>query len=32
MPEALVRPVMSLYDGAMTGVGVDSELSEEFEV
>ena len=27
-----VRSVMSLYEGAKTRVGVDSELSEEFEV
>ena len=32
IPEALARPVMSLYDGARTRVRVDSELSEEFEV
>ena len=32
IPEALVRSVMSLYEGAKTRVGVDSELSEEFEV
>ena len=32
IPEVLVRPVMSLYEGARTRVRVDSELSEEFEV
>ena len=32
IPEALVRSVMSLYEGAKTRVRVDSELSEEFEV
>ena len=32
IPEVLVRSVMSLYEGAMTRVSVDSELSEEFEV
>ena len=32
IPEVLVRSVMSLYEGAMTRVIVDSELSEEFEV
>ena len=32
IPEVLVRSVMSLYEGAKTGVGVDSELSVEFEV
>ena len=32
MPKVLVRSVMSLYEGAMTGVRVDSELSEELEV
>ena len=32
MPEVLVRPVMSLYDGAKTRVRVDTELLEEFEV
>ena len=32
IPEVLVISVMSLYDGAMTGVRVDSELPEEFEV
>ena len=30
--EVLVRSVMSLYEGAKTRVGVDSEFSEEFEV
>ena len=30
--EVLVGSVMSLYEGAKTGVRVDSELSEEFEV
>ena len=32
IPEVLVKPVMSLYEGAKTRVRVDSELSEEFEV
>ena len=32
IPEVLVRSVMSLYEGAMTRVRVDSELSEEFDV
>ena len=32
IPEVLVRPVMSLYEGAKTRLRVDSELSEEFEV
>ena len=32
IPDVLVRSVMSLYDGAKTWVGVDSELPEEFEV
>ena len=32
IPEVLVRSVMSLYEGAKTRVGVDSELSEELEV
>ena len=32
IPKKLVRSVMSLYEGAKTRVGVDSELSEEFEV
>ena len=32
IPEVLDRSVMSLYEGAMTVVRVDSELSEEFEV
>ena len=32
IPLALVRSVMSLYEGAKTRVIVDSELSEEFEV
>ena len=32
IPEVLVRSVMSLYEGAKTGVRMDSELSEEFEV
>ena len=27
IPEVLVRSVMSLYEGAKTGVRVDSELS-----
>ena len=30
--EVLVRSVMSLYEGAKSRVGVDSELSEEFEI
>ena len=32
IPDVLVRPVMSLYEGAKTSVRVDSKLSEEFEV
>ena len=32
IPEVLVRSVRSLYEGAKTRVGVDSELSEEFVV
>ena len=32
IPEVLVRSVMSLYEGARIRVGVDSGLSEEFEV
>ena len=32
IPEVLVRSVMSMKEGAKTKVGVDSELSEEFEV
>ena len=32
MPEAMVRSVMNLHVGAMTRIGVDSELSEEFDV
>ena len=32
IPEVLVRPVMSLYEGAKTRVRVDSELSDEFDV
>ena len=32
IPEVLVRSVMSLYDGTVTRVREDSELSEEFEV
>ncbi|XP_006813953.1 uncharacterized protein LOC102807557, partial [Saccoglossus kowalevskii] len=32
IPEAMVRAVMSLYEGAKTRVRVGSELSEEFEV
>ena len=30
--EVMVRSVTCLYEGAMTRVRVDSELSEEFEV
>ena len=30
--EDLARPVMSLFEGAMTRVGLDSELSEKSEV
>ena len=30
--EALVGPLVSMYEGAKTRVKVDSELSEEFEV
>ena len=32
LPEALVRAVMSLYEGAKTRVRVGSDLSDEFEV
>ena len=32
IPEAMVRAVMSLYEGANTRVRVGLELSEEFEV
>ena len=32
IPEVLVRSVMNMYKGAKTRVGMDSELSEEFEV
>ena len=32
IPEATVRAVISLYEGAKTRVGVGLELSEEFEV
>ena len=32
IPEALVRAVMSLYEGAMTKVKVGTHLSEEFEI
>ena len=32
IPEALVRSVMSLYEGARTTVRVDSKLSEEIDV
>ena len=32
IPKVLVRSVMSLYEGEKTRVGVDSELSEEFEL
>ena len=32
IPEALVRSVMSMHEGAKTRVRVDSELSEEFGV
>ena len=32
IPEAMVRVMMSLYEGAKTRVRVGSELSEEFEV
>ena len=32
MPEVWVRSMMSLCDGAKTGVRVDCELSENFEV
>ena len=31
MPEALLRSVKSLYEGAKTRARVDSDLSEEFE-
>ena len=31
IPEVLVKPVMSLHEGAKTGVRVDSELSEKFD-
>ena len=32
IPEALIRAVMSLYEGAKTRVRVGLELSQEFEV
>ena len=32
IPKAMVRAVMSLYEGAKTRVRVELELSEEFEV
>ena len=32
IPNLLVRSVMSLCEGAMMRVGVDSELFEEFDV
>ena len=32
IPEAIVRAVMSLYEGAKTRVKVGLELSKEFEV
>ena len=32
IPEVLARSVMILHEGAKSRVGVDSELSEEFEV
>ena len=32
IPEAMVRAVMSLYEGAKARLGVGLELSEEFEV
>ena len=32
IPKAMVRPVMSLYEGAKTSVKVGLELSEEFKV
>ena len=32
IPDVLVKSVMSLYEGAKTKFGEDSELSEEFEV
>ena len=32
MPVVLIRSVMSLYEGAKTGVIVDFELSEELAV
>ena len=32
IPEAMVRAVMSLYEGAKTKVRVRQELSKEFEV
>ena len=32
IPDAMVRAVMSLYEGARTRVGVGLELSEEFKV
>ena len=31
IPDYVVRSVMSLYEGAKTRVGVDSELSEKFD-
>ena len=32
IPQVLVRSAVSIYEGAKTRVGVDSKLSEEFEV
>ena len=32
LPEVMVRAVMSLYDGAKTGMRVGSAYSEEFKV
>ena len=32
IPELLIRPVMSLYEGAKTRIKVDSDLSGEYEV
>ena len=32
LPEAIVRAVINLYDGAKTKVRVESEFSEEFSV
>ena len=32
IPEVLARSVMSLFEGAKTGIRMDSELLEEFDI